>query len=105
MIQVVKHISSPSEETENLYLQVDDMDSKKKKAFELILAVSKSAKISLEAVEAMQEFVKVYADIIEKFDQDYKEIYKSRLDDAIEHSLSNINALAELQRKMEVLGE
>jgi len=53
----------------------------------------------------MQKFTELYEDDIKKFDQDYKEIYESKLNDAIEHALSNLNELAELQRKMNLLGE
>ena len=105
LVEVVKRIVSPNEETGNLYLQMDDMDSKKKKAFDLILTISDSKKISLEAVELTQKFIVVYAEIIAKFDHDYKEIYASRFEDAVEHALNNMEILAELQRKMKVLGE
>ena len=105
LVEVIRRIVSPNPETMKLYLQMDDMDSKKKKAFDLILTISDSKKISLEAVELTQKFIVVYADVIAKFDHDYKEIYASRFEDAIAHSLNNMEILAELQRKMKLLGE
>ena len=103
--EVMKKLITPHETTMKLYIQMDDMDQKKKKAFELILLISKSKKITIQTVELMEKFTVLYEDIIKKFDEDYKEIYESKLNDAIKHALSNLNELTELQRKMNVLGE
>jgi Ni,Fe-hydrogenase III component G len=103
--EVMKKLITPHETTMKLYIQIDDMDQKKKKAFDLILLISKSKKITIETVELMQKFTLLCEDIIKKFDQDYKEIYESKLNDAVEHALVNLNELAELQKKMNVLGE
>ena len=105
LYEVIKKLTTPHETTTKLYVQIDDMDLKKKKAFDLILLVSKSKKITIQTVELMQKFTELYAEIIKKFDLDYKEIYESKLNDAIAHALANVNELAELQRKMNVLGE
>ena len=103
--EVIKKLITPHETTMKLYIQIDDMDQKKKKAFDLISLISQNKKITIQTVELMQKFTELYEDVIKKFDQDYKEIYESKLNDAIEHALSNLNELAELQRKMNLLGE
>jgi hypothetical protein len=105
LYEVMKKLITPHETTMKLYIQMDDMDQKKKKAFELIFLISKSKKITIETVELMQKFTVLYVDIIKKFDQDYKEIYESKLGDAIKHALVNLNELAELQKKINILGE
>ena len=103
--EVMKKLITPHETTVKLYIQMDDMDQKKKKAFDLIFLIAKSKKITIQTVELIQKFTALYEDIIKKFDQDYKEIYESKLNDAIEHALANLNEIAELQKKMKVLGE
>ena len=103
--EVMKKLITPHETTMQLYIQIDDMDQKKKKAFDLIFLISQSKKITIQTVELMEKFTELYEDIIKKFDQDYKEIYESKLNDAVELSLSNLNEVTELQRKMNILGE
>ena len=52
----------------------------------------------------MQEFTEVYKDIIKKFDQDNKQIYESKLKDAIIKAIEHINEMADLKQKMDLLG-
>jgi len=87
------------------YINSDDMDSKKKKAFDLVLLIAGSKKITVTTVEYIQKFVEIYQDIITRFDTDFKEIYASRFNDALSVSVENVNEIAELQRKMNILGE
>ena len=102
LVEVMKKLTVTDEKT---YLQIDDMDSKKKKGFDLVLMVANSKQISVEAVELLQEFTVVYKDLILKYDTDNKEIYESRFKDALEQSINNVNKLSELDRKRTVLGE
>jgi bifunctional DNase/RNase len=105
LIAVLKRIVLPDENTKKLYLQEDDMDTKKRKAFELVLIIAKSQKISFEAVDLMQKFLETYASLIQKYDKEHKEIYLSRLSDAIELALKNIQQISSLKAKMNILGE
>ena len=102
---VISKLANPDEQTQAMYLKMDDMDSKKRKAFELILLIAKSQKITFKTVELMQKFTETNAEIIAKYDKDNKEIYLSRFSDAIELALKNINEMAGLKVKMDVLGE
>ena len=102
LIEVMKKLTAADEKT---YLQIDDMDSKKKKGFDLVLMIANSKQISVKTVELLQEFTVVYKDLIAKYDTDYKEIYESRFTDALEQSINNVNKLSEFDRKREVLGE
>ncbi len=104
LIEVMKKLTAPNEKTSKTYLQMDDMDSKKKKGFDLVIMISNSKYISAEAVELLQEFIAVYNDLILKYDMDYKEIYASRFSDALVQSIDNVNKYSELQRKSNVLG-
>ena len=105
LIEVMKRLTAVDANSSKTYIQMDDMDSKKKKAFDLVIMIANSKYISAEAVELLQKFTAVYSDLIAKYDTDYKEIYISRLTDALEQSISNVNKLSELARKTEVLGE
>lgn len=102
LVEVMKKLTVTDEKT---YLKIDDMDSKKKKGFDLVLMIANSKQISVETVELLQEFTVVYKDLIAKYDTDYKEIYESRFTDALEQSINNVNKLSEFDRKREVLGE
>ncbi len=101
LVEVMKKLTAADEKT---YLQIDDMDSKKKKGFDLVLMIANSKHISAEAIELLQEFIVVYHDLILKYDTEYKEIYASRFSDALEKSIDNVNKYSELQRKSNVLG-
>jgi hypothetical protein len=92
-------------EKKEYYLKSDDMDSKKKKAFDLILLISKSKKMNFTVIEEMQKFIEVYKEVIAGYDSEHKEIYASRFVDAINHALVNMNQKVALKNKMDILGE
>ncbi len=90
---------------EKRFIESDAMDSKIKKAFDLVIIVSASKKITVVTTELIQDFITQYSDLIEKYDTDNKQIYGSKLNDALAKSISSISEMAELKRKMGVLGE
>ena len=90
---------------EKRFIESDAMDSKIKKAFDLVIIVSASKKITVVTTELIQDFITQYSDLIEKYDTDNKQIYASKLNDALAKSISSITEMAELKRKMGVLGE
>ncbi len=85
------------------YLKMDDMDVKKKKAFDLVILLAKSKKITVESIELVQKFVDLHQDIIDTYDKEFKEIYNSRFRDAISAGLATIETLSCLQTKMNTL--
>ncbi|MBA1433292.1 MAG: hypothetical protein FAF04_06835 [Epsilonproteobacteria bacterium] len=103
--EVMRRLTQEDANNKQYYLKADDMDSKKKKAFDLVLAIAQSKKITLVTVELIQKFTEVYKDIIEAYDKEYKEIYASRFADAINAALAGIDQKVELKNKMNVLGE
>ena len=102
---VMQKLVTPNQNTKALYIQESDMDSKKKKAFDLVLLIAKSKKITFKTVDEIQNFIQTYMTIIQIYDREYKEIYVSRFNDAITLSLANINKMSELKAKMDILGE
>jgi len=104
LVEVLKKLTTLNEESEKRYIQIDDMDSKIKKGFDLLITISSSKKISVEAVELIQEFITVYQEIIEKFDRDNKQIYASKLNDALAAGVEGVNRRSEVERKLNILG-
>lgn len=89
----------------NLYLKIDDMDVKKKKAFDLILLIAKSKKITISSIELIGKFIEVYDDIITAYDKSFKDIYSSRFNDATSVALASIEVRTALETKMHTLAE
>jgi hypothetical protein len=102
---VLNRLIAQDSKTKERYLKSDDMDSKKKKAFDLVLAIAEHKKINLVTIELIQKFIEVYREIISDYDKEHKEIYESRFVDAIKNALININEKAALKNKMDLLGE
>jgi len=102
--EVMRKLTVMDDKNSKTYLQIGDMDSKKKKGFDLVLIIASSKHIGVEAIELLQEFIKVYEELISKYDLDFKEIYASRFLDAIELAINNVNKQTEFQRKQKVLG-
>jgi len=103
--RIMKRLTTLDEKSKTQYLKSDDMDSKEKKAFDLVLLIAADKRADIETIELVQKFQKIYKDIIESYDKKYKEIYSSRFDDAIKTGLANIKELSKLRNKMDILGE
>jgi len=101
--EVMKKLTSQDEESEQRYLKIDDMDTKIKKAFDLVLMIAIHKKISVKTVELIQEFIEVYKEIIHSFDTRNKQIYGSKLSDALKMAINGVNAIEELKNKMKIL--
>ena len=103
--EVMHRLSSVDTKTTKRYIEIDDMDSKKKKGFELILNVLSNKKVTVVTIESVNKFLEISQDIIEAYDKEHKQIYNSRFQDATNLAISEINARAELKRKMGVIGK
>jgi hypothetical protein len=86
------------------FIESDAMDSKKKKAFDLVILISKNKKITIVTTELIQKFIEMYSDIITKFDTDHKQIYASLLKDSLNKSIMVISSMADINKKAKVLG-
>ena len=78
LIELMNRLIIQDKKTKEYYIKSDDMDSKKKKAFDLVLLIAKNKKISLVAIEQIQKFVLLYKNIITLYDKENKDIYASR---------------------------
>ncbi len=105
LIELMNRLIIQDKKTKEYYIKSDDMDSKKKKAFDLVLLIAKNKKISLVAIEQIQKFVLLYKNIITLYDKENKDIYASRFVDAIKFALASIAEKAALKNKMDLLGE
>ncbi|MDD2789650.1 MAG: hypothetical protein PHU40_03170 [Sulfurimonas sp.] len=103
--EMMKRLTTIDDESEQRYLKADDMDTKIKKAFDIVLMIAAHKKISVGTVEYIQEFIEVYKDIIAAFDKRNKQIYASKLNDSLLVAISGVNSIEELKKKMRVLGE
>jgi hypothetical protein len=103
--EIMHRLTLRDEHTEKFYINSDDMSTKKKKAFDLVILIANNKKITVDTVEQIQKFLEVYKDIIEAYDREFKEIYESRFNDALNMAIGNVNELTKFQNKMSVLGE
>ena len=85
------------------FIESDAMESKIKKAFDLVIIVAKSKKMSIDTTELIQTFIELYSDIIQKFDNDNKQIYSSKLKDSVNTSLATLQTMNNLKKKMNIL--
>lgn len=105
LIEVLHKLLKVDEKTSKRYIDIDDMDSKIKKCFDLVLSILTNKKISVTAIELVNEFSEKSKDIIEKYDKENKQIYYTRFKDSIDLAINNMNIKNELQRKMNVIGD
>jgi len=105
LTELMLRLTTVDATTKKLYISSDDMDSKKKKAFELVLLVAAHKKINVTVVEEIQKFTEVYEDIIFEYDREYKEIYASRFKTVMESAIVNIENITQLHAKMHTLSE
>jgi hypothetical protein len=105
LFDIMVKLTVTDDQTSQKYLKIDDMDSKIKKALELVLSIAKHKKITIFTVELIQEFISTYDDIILKYDTENKQIYASKLRNSLDVAIHNLNEMAELKRRMNIVGE
>ena len=103
--EIMKKLLNVDEKTSKRYIDADDMDSKIKKGFDLVLALLINKKLTVLAIEQVDEFIKTYKEIIDNYDRKHKQIYSSRFKGALGKAVDNINLRAELSRKSKVIGQ
>ena len=101
--EVLRKLLEVDEKTSKRYIDIDDMDSKIKKCFDLILSILKNKKITVTAIELANEFLEMSKDIIEKYDKENKQIYNTKLRNSIDLAVKHMSAKAELRIKMDVV--
>jgi len=103
--EVLHKLLEVNEKTSKRYIEIDDMDSKIKKGFDLVLSILTNKKVTVTTIELVNEFLDKSKDIVQKYDRENKQIYYSKFKDAMELAIKYMNAKAELQRKMDVIGD
>ena len=101
--EVMKRLTTHINDKGEYYIRHDDMDSKKKKAFELVLLVASSKRISIDSLTLIENFTKIYEEMIREYDKKYKDIYHSRFKKAIEAALVNIHTITHVHKKIDML--
>lgn len=102
--EVMRRLNSKDEKTSKRFIETDAMDSKKKKAFDIVIIIAKNKKVTVLVTELIQEFMETYKDIITQYDRDNKQIFGEKLKTALNGSISTIATMAEMNRKMKVIG-
>jgi hypothetical protein len=101
--EVLRKLIDVDAVTKKRYINPDDDDSKKKKAFDIIILAVSSKKITMKTIELIQQFLEVYNDIIDEYDKTHKDIYKSRITNALSQGILIIDELTKIKRKMRIL--
>ena len=103
LVAVMNKLLTKNEDSSKCYIEIDDMDSKKKKGFDLVISISEHKRVTVRAIEQIQEFIEFYKDVIEKFDTDNKQIYASKLKSAVETGIHTIEMMTEVNKKAKIL--
>lgn len=103
LIEVMRKLIVEDKNTSKRYINFDDMDSKIKNAFELVLLILNHRKISVLCIEFCQEFMNIYDEIIKKYDTEHKDIYHSRLIKAIQLAVEKVNTKTDLAEKINLI--
>ncbi|MDD2449038.1 MAG: hypothetical protein PHG10_05180 [Sulfurimonas sp.] len=102
--EVLKRLLEVDEKTDKRYIDIEDMDSKIRKGLDLIINILANKKITIEAIEVAIELFEASKEIIEKYDNDNKQIYHSKIRDSLNKAIETMNMKSEIQRKMGVIG-
>jgi hypothetical protein len=105
VIEILKRLTTVNGETSERYLEADDMDSKIKNCFELILVIASDIRVTIDAIELIQEFINMYADIITDYDTKNKQIYGLKLKNSIKNAIQIVNTKTDFSRKENVLND
>ena len=103
LLEIAKKLTLVNENTLNLYLKDDDMDSKKKKVFELVILLLSNSKVSISIIETIQNFLETYSEIVKKYDEDNKQIYEQKIKESISMAVDKIDFKAEEAGKLRTL--
>jgi len=103
LVEILKLLLKEDKKTKTRYLKIDDNDAKIKKGFDLVIAISTHSMITFPVIKLLQEFEEVYKDIIDKFDTDNKQTYKSKLKKAVENSVTTIGMIADIHNASDIL--
>lgn len=102
IVEVLNRLNS-KDANGNRFIEADAMDTKMKKAFELVILIGSSKLVTVSSVELATEFLTMYDDIIKRYDREHKDIYESRIKESIKNSIHNVGVMANVNNKMNAL--
>ena len=100
--EIVEKLTKLNKETSKYFIETTDMDSKKKKALNLIILILANKKTSISVIENIHLFLEVYEEIIKKYDKDNKQIYEKRIKDLISLAIKRMEIEANIIQIMEM---
>ena len=103
LLAVITKLALPDTMTGELYIQASDMDSKKKKAFDIVLLIAKQKKMNMKIIDMLQKFIDNHQEMISEYDTRLKEIYGLRLTEAIGFALASVAQIDDIKHKMKIL--
>jgi len=105
LVEVLSKLTTEDEKTKKFYIKSDDNDTKKKKAFDLVISIASNKQINLAVSEQIRVFIELYSDMIKEYDYDHKQIYYSRLKKALQVSLQNISKMSTIKMTSDYLSK
>ncbi len=82
--------------------RVETMAEELKLGFDIVLAIARNNRISLETAELIQTFIKSYKEVIQSFDRQLSQTYKYKLQKAYEQSLEIVEAKMAIEQEMRI---
>ena len=83
-------------------VDIDDNDIRVKKAFDIILLLSKNTLLQMQSVEKMERFRILHEDVIEKFDKQNAQTYSHKLKEAIANAIILVEAKKGIENSLNV---
>lgn len=103
LVEILNKLLKVDDKTDKRYVDIEDMDSKIRKGLDLIVNILTNKKLSIEAIEVAIALYDASKEMIEKYDTDNKQIYMSKIREALNKAIENMALKSEIQRKMKVI--
>lgn len=82
--------------------QIGTMSEELKLGFDIVLAISRNNRISLETAELIKDFIKNYKDVIQSYDRQAVQTYKYKLKKAYEQAVELVDAKIAIEQEMRI---
>ncbi len=82
--------------------QFGTMSEELKLGFDIVLAISRNNRITLETAELINMFIKTYKDVIHFYDRQAVQTYKYKLKKAYEQALALVEAKIAIEQEMRI---
>ncbi len=82
--------------------QIGTMSEELKLGFDIVLAISRNNRISLETAELIDTFIKTYKDVIQFYDRQAVQTYKFKLQKAYQQALELVEAKMAIEQELRI---